>query len=169
MKTIEKILDVIELYVPMISFTAMFISYIVLILYRYIFYASIQWLNEFSIIAYSWSAVFCYSYCERKKQSVSFSIIYDKFSERGKTIIRIIGHLFIIATFSILLPYAYDFVSFMQIKKSPVMKIRFSVIYFPFVIFVALTVLHYIIRLINDIRSLLPNNGNKNKMLGGEK
>lgn len=161
MKTIEKILDVIELYVPMVSFTVMFISYIVLILYRYIFYASIQWLNELSIIAYSWSAVFCYSYCERKKQSVSFTIIYDKFSERMQNIVRIIGDLFIIATFSILLPYAYDFVTFMQIKKTSVMKIKFSYVYMPVLFFIALTDLHYVVRLINDIKSLVKGPNSK--------
>lgn len=152
MKKLEKLLDIIELYIPMAAFAAMFISYVILILYRYVFYQSIQAINEISIVAYSWSAVLCYSYCERKAESVSFSIVYNRLPPKVQRVVRLAGNAFVFVTFGVLLPYAYDFVSFMRIKKTPILKIPFSIVYAPFVVFVSLTFLHYLIKIIRDLR-----------------
>lgn len=154
MKKFERLLDVLELYLPMVLFVVMFISYIVLIAYRYVFYAAIQWLNELSIITYSWSIIFASSYCERKGLNVSFSVVYDKLPERAQLIMRLIGNTFIAVTFAILLPYAYDFVNFMSIRKTPVMKVPFNIVYMPFVFFVVMTLLHLVVKIVKDVLKL---------------
>lgn len=148
---LAKACDVVELYVPMAAFSAVFVCYILMIANRYVFYASIQWMNEISIFAYSWSVILACSYASRKNVHVEFSVIYDIVPAKVQWLFRLLGNLVILVTFAILLPYAYDYVAFMQIKKSPVLKVPFSIAFFPFVIFVALTILHTLVKIYRDI------------------
>lgn len=149
----EKIFDVIEIYIPMAAFIVVFVTYIIVIIYRYVFYGSILWINELSTVAYIWAAILAASYGSRTDTHVVFSIVYDTLSEKAKLICRLIGNLFVFVTFCILFPRAYDFIIFMGIRKSPSIKIlSFSVVYFPFLVFVALTIMHHAVLLIKDIK-----------------
>ena len=153
-KVSDNIFDVFEVYLPMIAFVILFLSYIIIIAYRYIFHASISWLNELNIIVFLWGCILAASHGSRDGSHVGFTVLYDKVSGATKLIFRIIGNLFIIVMFFILLPNAYKSVMFMEIKKTPIMKLPFNLIFFPFIIFVVLTIIHHIIQLIEDI---MPN------------
>lgn len=153
LKTIALVIfDFIEIYFPMVSFVVVFVSFTVMIVYRYVFFASIQWMNEISIFAYSWCCILAASYGSRSGKHVVFSIVYDELSERKKLICRLSGNLFVLITFCLLLPYAYDFITFMAIKKSPVLKLPFSAAYSPFLAFVVLTLIHHAVLVVKDIR-----------------
>ena len=149
---INKFFNVIEIYIPMLAFIVMFLSFIIVIAYRYIFYASIKEIYELSIIMFLWSSIIAASYGSRSEEHVIFTILYNKVSERIKLIFRLCGNLLIIITFLILIPYAYESVSFMAIKKSSVLGISFSIIYCPFVLFVIFTPIHHIVLFFRDIR-----------------
>jgi TRAP-type C4-dicarboxylate transport system permease small subunit len=163
-KIIEKIFDVLEIYLPMVAFIILFVLFIVMIFYRYIFYAQIKWIYELSVVAFIWSSILAASYGSRTGKHVVFAIVYDALSEKKQLFFRIIGNTFIVVTFFILLPYAYNSVSFLKIKKSPIVKLPFSFIFFPFVIFVSLTLIHHIYLLVKDVAltvKLLKGKSNK--------
>jgi TRAP-type C4-dicarboxylate transport system permease small subunit len=149
---VGKLFDIVEIYVPMAAFVCVFVTYIVIILYRYIFYASIDWINELNVLAFVWSAVFAASYGGRSGKHVMFTIIYDKISKKAQLAFRLIGNIFIIAIFIILLPYTCESVSYIAIKKTPIMKLPFSLVFLPFLSFVVLTIIHYAVFLIKDIK-----------------
>ena len=56
--------------------------------------------------------------------------------------------------FSIAIYFFFDYVNFIQIKKSPFFKIPFSLIYAPFVIGIALIIGHSLYDFMVDIKSL---------------
>ena len=147
------IFDILEIYIPMVAFIIVFASFLIIIAYRYIFHASMAWLYELNTVTYVWCGILAASYGIRANRSVAFEILYDKFSENGKLAIRILGNLFVLIMFFILLPFAWSSVAFMAVRDSPIMKIPFSIIFFPFVIFVLLTLIHNIYLLSRDIRT----------------
>lgn len=153
-KMAESIFDFLEVAIPTISLVVLFVTYIVVIIYRYIFKTSILWMSELSTFAYMWGAVFAASYGSRKNTNVSFTIVYDKLTEKMQRIIRIIGNTIISVIFFVLIRYTYESVSFMNIKKSPVLKIPFGYVFFPFLVFVILTLIHHFIDLISDIKDV---------------
>ncbi|MFI3200410.1 MAG: TRAP transporter small permease [Eubacteriales bacterium] len=152
-KLIEKIFDIIEVVIPTIALLVLFTTYCINILFRYVFDSTVLWMNELSTYAYMWVAVFAASYGSRKGTSVAFTIVYDQVSEKVQRIFRIIGNSLICVIFMILIPAAHESVTFMNIRKSPVMKIPFGYVFFPALVFVILIVIHHGIALIQDIKS----------------
>ena len=150
----NKIFDILEIYIPMICFFLMFVSYVILILYRYILKDSIGWLNEINVILFVWSCVFASSYGSRSGEHVSFDILYDVVSDRKQILFRIVGDLFIFVTFIILLPHAFSSVQVMEMKKSSIMKIPYDLLYSPFLVFIILTLIHKGVALIKDFKIL---------------
>ncbi len=151
-KVYNKTADFFELYIPGVFFIIMFIFYIVMIAYRYIFYKQISSIFELSVILFLWICVLSASYGGRSKKHIMFAILYDKVSEKIKLIFRLIGNLVIIITFIILIPFTYESNCFYAIKKSSMLKIPFNVIYFPFILFLISTLIHYFILFIKDIK-----------------
>ena len=148
----NKLFDIFELYIPNAAFIVLIVSYIILISYRYIFYASMDWLYELNVVAFVWCSILAASYGSRSGKHVAFSIIYDKFSEKTQLILRLIGELLAVGLFFFLLPRAYNSIDFMAIRKTPIMAIPFNIVYFPFVIFVVLTLIHNVVLLSKDIK-----------------
>jgi TRAP-type C4-dicarboxylate transport system permease small subunit len=152
-KAFDRICEFIEITIPSICFIILFVSYILLILYRYVLHASIQWLNEISWISYLWSAVFALSIGGRTGDNVSFTIVYNHCSEMVKKSFRIIGNGLVVCLFLCTLPKVWEAIDFLSIKKSPIMGIPFNILYFPFLIFMVLTVIYCLKPLVTDISS----------------
>ena len=159
MKTLKRayelISDTLEVYLPCVSFVVVFATYVIMIVYRYIFSAQINWIYELSMIAFVWTVVLSASYCSRKNEHIVFTMLYDLMGEKGKLIFTILGDLFIVVIMFILFPKAVEAVSFLAIKKSPLLKIPFNIIYSPFIVFNFLTILHHLIELIKSLGKLL--------------
>ena len=152
---IKTIFDIFEIYIPMILFFIVFIFYILIIAYRYIFFESMGDLFELDMIFFMWCAILAASYGGRSNKHIVFSIAYDKFSEKTKLICRIIGDVLIIVTFIILVPHAYESINFLKITRTSKLRIPFDVIYYPFLAFIVLTIIHYAVSLVKDIWNII--------------
>ncbi len=150
----QKISDFFELYLPCCAFIVLFISYVIMILYRYIFNAQINEVYELSMIAFVWTVVLAASYHSRTDEHIMFTILYDKLPEKGRHAMRMAGNLVIVVFMGIILPHAVKSVSFLAIKKSSLMKIPFNIIYAPFIVYLVLTALHHILLLVKDAAAL---------------
>lgn len=150
----KKLLDILEIHIPTLLFFILFICYMILILYRYFTRGQLQGLNEFTTIVYMWGSVTAFSYGTRTHTDVAFSLLYDKFPKKGQLVVDLISHLFLLITFFVLFFASVEYVSFMEVKKSSILKIPFSVCYGPFLIFVALVFYHTVRDLIQDFKRL---------------
>jgi TRAP-type C4-dicarboxylate transport system permease small subunit len=95
----NSVFDFIELYIPMAAFIALFVSYIILIAYRYIFLISIAWLTELNTFLYLWCVVLVASYSTRTDAHITFPVLYDKCPEKTKLALRLIGNIVIFVMF----------------------------------------------------------------------
>lgn len=154
-KIIYKIFDFLEVGIPTIALLGLFVMYCINILFRYVFNGSILWMSELSTYAYAWGAIFAASYGSRKGTSVVFSVVYDKVSEKVQRIFRIMGNGIIVFTFVFLIPYAWESVTFMNIRKSPILKIPYGFVFCPFLVFVILIAIHHSVYLIKDIKECI--------------
>lgn len=160
-RAMDALFDVFEVYLPGIAFAGVFVTYIVMIVYRYIFKAQLNWVYELSMICFVWLVILAASYSSRKDDHIMFTMLYDRLPEVWKSIFRVAGNLAVTAAFIVLLPHAYDAVSFLRIKKSSLLKIPFNLIYAPFVVYTLLTIIHHFMYLVRDISGLLIKEGKK--------
>lgn len=155
LKVYNSICDIIEVYLPVLIFIFMFLSYVVLIVYRYVFRASFDWLYELNVMSFMWCGIFAASYGSRADTHVKFTILYDRMPEIIKLAMEIITNLAIIILFLMIFPKAWKNLLFQGVRKSSILKIPYHVVFFPFISFMVLTILHHVILLSKNIITLI--------------
>ena len=163
-KAVKIILNFIEIYLPTIAFLVVFVTYLIMIFYRYIFHAQLSQVYEINSIAFVWCSVFAATYGLRRDGHVVFGILYDKAKEKTKLAFRLIGNFSIFCLFITALPYVYNTIMFAGKRKSSVLGLPFSVIFFPFLIFVVLIIIGYAILLVKDFKLCIEKKKGKAKI-----
>jgi TRAP-type C4-dicarboxylate transport system permease small subunit len=137
-----KLLDVIEIYIPTVCIGVTFVSFLVQIFSRYVLGSQVEWSYELTLIGFLWCLILAACNASRTNTHVAFTLFHDKLGQMGKLIVSIASNLFILVTFGILIGPAWEFVSFMSIKKTSVLKIPMNIVFFPFMVFTVLTWVH---------------------------
>jgi TRAP-type C4-dicarboxylate transport system permease small subunit len=153
-KLVLRLFDIVEIYIPSVCMAVTFVSFVIQIFSRYVLKAQVGWSYETTLIGFLWCLVLAASNGSRSHTHVAFTLFYDKCGEKGRLGFRIFAGIFIVVSFSILLGPAWEYVAFMKIKKTSVTKIPMNILFFPFIVFTALTLIHTIKDLILDIRLL---------------
>lgn len=152
-KALKFIVDLVELYVPVVAFGTLFISFMAQIVARY-FFAPLIWPEELSLICFVWVALLGGLYAKRDNSHVAFTMVYDAVSARAKTWMRIAGNTLLFIAFATAIYPSWGYVTFMSYKRSDALKISMTLAYFPFVIFLVDIVVRLAIDIIRDVRSL---------------
>ncbi|MCK5201910.1 MAG: TRAP transporter small permease [Spirochaetales bacterium] len=128
------VLDLIEVYIPSITFILLFVAFLLQIFYRY-FLVPLTWPLELTLLCFIWTALLGGLYAKRDNSHVQFTIVYDMVKPKTQLWMRLIGNFMLFVSFCIALYPSYDYVVFMAYKKSNVMKIPMNLAYSPFVVF----------------------------------
>ncbi|MCD5414381.1 MAG: TRAP transporter small permease [Clostridiales bacterium] len=146
----NKIRSLIEIYVPVVTFTVMFITFIIQITMRYVFKNPLTWTFEITVICFSWTVIFGACYAMRDRSHVKFTLIYDSLSKRKAAIARALGNLIIVTAFSLLIIPSYRFIAFMSFQSTAVFSVKLSWIFMPFLYFLVSIILYTFEELIED-------------------
>lgn len=149
---LNKIRDIIEIYIPTIAFIIMFLTFILQIIMRYIFKYPLTWAYEVTVIGFSWTVILGACYAMRTRSHVKFTLIYDMFSGKKAAIIRALGNLILVVGFLLLVVPSYKYVKFMNFQATSVFKIKLSWIFSPFVYFLISIILYTFEELREDFR-----------------
>jgi len=141
-KIVRFIVDVFEKYLPMVSFLIMFVVFIVQIFYRYILQSPLSWTVEITQLAYIWTIFLGACLVARTREHICFSIVYDLVSERVRAVMTVIASGLIVIFLLISIPATLEYFDFLTRRKTNVLYIPFSIAYFPYLVFLALTILY---------------------------
>jgi len=145
-------LDVLEIYIPTLSFALMFVVFIIEIAWRYLF-VPLTWTMEFSLMAFLWTTLLGACWALRDDSHVVFSLLYDSVGPKAQRAIRIAGNGLVFLAFCIALYPSWTFVAFMGFKKADVMQISMSIVFSPYIAFSVLTIGRLGYKLWTDLRS----------------
>jgi len=155
LRTLKKVWDVIEYIVaiicPSVAFAVMFVSFCLQIFSRYVLGQQFSWTFEATVIGFLWTVAFGAIWAGRNHEHVSFSLLYDLFGPKGQAILNLIGSLLIIVAFVFVIPAAYEYLEFMTIKKTAVLRVSFSTLYAPFLVFIVFSAIYLIRDCVRDI------------------
>jgi len=144
-------LDICELYLPQLAFSIMFLAFLIQILSRYLLSFPVTWAYEITAMCFVWTTLLGACYAMRENSHVVFGIVYDALSKRAQRFVRLTGKLIIVITFVIAFYPTYDYVRFVEFQKSTVLRISFSVIYGPFLVFLALVIGRTVKEILSEI------------------
>lgn len=134
-KTMLLIRDIIEVYLPIVTFTILFLSFLIQVFFRYVIRNPLTWTQDAIVACFCWTVILGACYTMREKGHVQFSMLYDSYSPKTAAWTRLIGNLIIILTFAILVIPSIKYVQFVHFQKSPTLRLRRSFIFMPFAYF----------------------------------
>lgn len=152
-KIVTRLLNVLELHIPAILFSAVFIMYVIMIVYRYVLHKAVFQMNELCQVLYLASALLGASYAGRTDTHVIFPLLYDKLKPKGQRVSRMIADVIVVALcVGIWYPTLKSMI-WMNRKKTEVLSIPFSWLYAIFLIFITLTAVYYLYNFIKELRT----------------
>lgn len=89
LEKISKFMDLFSVYIPTLSFTVLFLSFMATMLMRYFFKISLSWGSELAILCYMWIMFFASGKGLSLGDHVVFSLIYDRCSPKVKMIMEV--------------------------------------------------------------------------------
>ncbi|GAB6277556.1 MAG: hypothetical protein SAMD01599839_20960 [Rectinema sp.] len=149
-KTGKFLLDCVELYLPMLTFVILFVSFMSQIIARY-FFKPMVWPEELSLICFIWTALLGGLYAKRTSSHVAFTMLYDAAKPGVQRTMRIAGNLLLLVAFVIIFVPSWNYIQFMAYKKSDALRIPMNWAFFPFMIFLADMIVRLIVDIVKDI------------------
>ena len=147
------ILDIVEIYTPVVVFILLFCVFMLGIFFRY-FRHPLTWTLEFTLMAFIWLVLFGACFAKRKSSHIKFTMIYDKLKTKSKTWMRIVGNALVFIAFSISFLPTYRYIIFMSYKKSTALRVPMSIVYFPYIVFLIIMIARLGYDIITDIKKL---------------
>jgi TRAP-type C4-dicarboxylate transport system permease small subunit len=133
--------------------TAMFLVFILQITSRYVFNAPLEWTLEACLTLWLWTVFWGSAFCLRNEDHIRFDMLYVMMGKRVRRLLAGLSALAVLATMVVALPGTWDFVSFLQIKKSPSLRIPLFYVFSIYLVFMVATIVAYGWRLWYIIRS----------------
>lgn len=152
-KAVTTVLDIIELHIPAILFSAVFIMYIIMIIYRYLLNKAVFEFNELCQVLYVASALMGASYSGRTDSHVIFPLLYDRLPAKVQRVLRMISNVVTVALLIILWYPSLENAIWMHRKKTEVLDIPFSWLYALWILFMTLSIIYCIYYFIKDLRT----------------
>lgn len=128
-------------------FALLFLVFVVQVAMRFIFNRPLAWSDELIVILYILMVFWTAATLLAEKDHVMLDLVYAMAPPRGQRVLAIIGAALTALLLLVLLPGTLDYVTFMQREKTAVLDIPFSLVFAPFVLFVALTAGRYVIKI----------------------
>jgi TRAP-type C4-dicarboxylate transport system permease small subunit len=154
--------DIFELYIPVVSFIVMFLTFLLQVFFRYVIHHPLTWTQEVIVIGFVWTVVFGACYTMRRRSHVKFTMIYDRLPPRRAALIRLLGNTLIVVLFIWLIPSSWKFSFFMGFQKTAIFRIPLTPYFLPFVYFLFSIVGYTIPEIIEDLQVLagkIPDSG----------
>lgn len=131
--------------------TAIFCSFILQIFSRYIVRQPLGWTLEACLLGWLWLVFWCTAFTLRDDDHVRFTILLHTVKRPLRRVFAIISGCCIVAAFLYSAAPTWDFIAFMAIEKTSLLKIRFDFVFGIYLIFIAAVVCRYTTRVIQAL------------------
>jgi len=132
---------------------AMFVAFLLQILFRYALNLSVGWTNELSVVLWMWIVLFGSAFVIREIDEIRFDLLWAGATGRVRRAMQIVSSLALVTLFGISLPGVIDYVSFMKVESTAYMKIRFDHLYSIYVVFAVAMIIRYVWLGVQALRS----------------
>ena len=155
LKTYRLLLKLIEEVIPALSILLIIGVLIIQVFMRTVFRISYTELYELSIWGYIWLLYLGAAYAARLEEHVKLDILYEKFSFRGQKIIDTIFNLFVVGIFLRLFWPVWQYLWFVRRIQTHTLQWSWTVVFFPFIVFFALIIIHNLEFVYRDIKAII--------------
>jgi len=129
-------------------FALLFLTFIVQVVMRFVFDRPLAWSDELIVILYILIVFWSAATLLKEKDHVMLDLVYAALPPAGQRAFALVGAGLTAALLLVLLPQALDYVRFMGREKTPVLDVPFSLVFAPFLLFIALVAGRYVVKFV---------------------
>lgn len=134
--------------------TAMFVSFLLQIFFRYVVNQPLTWTLEANLLTWLWVVFWVSAFLLHDRDHVRFDTIYISARPPLRRAFAFISATMIVVGFGAALPATYDFISFMKIESSSSLGIRLDYVFSAYLIFAVAIIARYFVRAVRVIRGV---------------
>lgn len=136
--------------------TAIFVLFILQIFTRYVIRQPLGWTLEACLIAWLWLVFWSAAFTLNNNDHVRFTVLADAARPGLKRVFTVIAAVAFIAAFGLSLPATADFIGFMAIEKTSLLKIPFDLVFSIYLIFAIAIIVRCLGQIVVTIRATRP-------------
>ena len=115
-------------------FLALFLTFLVQIVARFVFDQPLPWSDELAVILYLWVILWACAFVVPEKEHVMFDLVWNSVSPTTRRLMRMVGHTLIGGLAIAAIPASWEYVHFMAREKTAVLGLSFEWVFLPFVL-----------------------------------
>jgi TRAP-type C4-dicarboxylate transport system permease small subunit len=104
---------------------------------RYLLDDPIGWSEEFTGIVFAWAFLWAAAWSLSWADHIRFDLIYDSLPQPLQRAVAALVHLAVAGLFAAVLPATIDFILYMRVLKSPILRLPYDIGFACFGLFVA--------------------------------
>lgn len=132
----KKIMDVLGIVIPSITFVVIFVTFMISIVSRYCFKTPVTWSYEVSVLGYMWTMFFGVGKAMETDDHVVFGLIYDTLKPFGQFLFKAIYNIFLLLLLVICFVPCVESM-FSKQMVTGVLKLPYTVVFAPFIYMMA--------------------------------
>jgi TRAP-type C4-dicarboxylate transport system permease small subunit len=125
-------------------FALLFFTFVLQVGARFLFDRPLAWSDELVVILYIAMVFWSAAVLMKEREHVMFDLVYAALPRQGQRVMALLGAVLMAGLMGVLLPYAFDYVRFMHREPTAVLGVPFSIVFAPFLLFVAALVVMYL-------------------------
>lgn len=133
--------------VAALLFVAMFAAFLLQVFTRYVLNDPIAWTQEFVLFAYIWIVFWCGAFLLREKDHITFDMLSTALPLRARRGLGIVLTALVGIAFLAALPGNLDWIAFMAIERTPILRVRYDLLYSIFAVFMVAVIAASALRL----------------------
>lgn len=122
---------------------AMFVAFIIQIVFRYVFNFPIGWSSELSVVTWLYMVLIGSAFWLREHETIRFDLVSNALGSFGRRIVGALVSGAAVVLYAMSFPAAWQYVTFMKVESTDFMKIRLDILYSVFLLFAAATIIRY--------------------------
>jgi C4-dicarboxylate transporter DctQ subunit len=130
--------------VLVILLTAMFISFLIQIVSRYVFNFPVGWTYEVTLLTWLWGVLWGAAFVLTEQEEIRFDIIYSLVTPPMRRIFAVLSGAALLVLYTVSLPAITSYVTFMKVERSPHLHIPFDILFSIYVIFAVAVIVRYV-------------------------
>lgn len=118
-----------------VMITAMFVAFILQIIFRYFLNLPVAWTEEVCVLAWLWGILWGSAFVTRDAEEIRFDMVYSQVSPKTRRVFRAVAGLVFIGVMAAALPATWGYVGFMKVEKTAALGIPLNWVFSVYLIF----------------------------------
>ena len=135
---------------------AMFLTFVLQVFSRYVLVNPIGWTLELCLTLWVWIVFWGNAFVVRDKDHVAFDILYLSVPPGQRRVLALISAAAIAVGLAVSLLPTWDYIDFLKIKKSPLLKIPLRTVFSIYAVFLIAVIVAYSVRFVTIFRHGAP-------------